>query len=103
VFIVPMMSRFAGTPAFAGLRLAGPNSSPEYGSFTLISLAAPNRLSGSINVINSPKPSWTRRRGVGAANLRDVPPVDLVNHQRVRVRRKENDRNLAGHPVVCLP
>jgi hypothetical protein len=35
VFIVPMMSRFAGTAAFAGLRLAKPNSSPESGSVTL--------------------------------------------------------------------
>jgi hypothetical protein len=85
VFIVPMMSRFAGTP----------NSSPEYGSVTWISLAAPNRLSGSINVINSPKPSQTNRvqREAGtqtplssAADLRDVPPVDLVNHQRVTAR-----------------
>lgn len=34
VFIVPMMSRFAGTP----------NSSPEYGRVTLISLAAPQPI-----------------------------------------------------------
>ena len=46
VFIVPMISRFAGTPAFARLRRDRPNSSlGKSGSVTLISLATPSRLS----------------------------------------------------------
>jgi hypothetical protein len=73
VFVVSMMTRFTGTPNF---------SLGQYGSVTLISLAAPNRLSGSINVINSPNSfemfPWLNPKAHG---------VNLVNHQRVRVRR----------------
>ncbi|MOA57091.1 hypothetical protein D3C78_1812040 [compost metagenome] len=45
MFMVPTMSRLGGTE----------NDSPEYGNVTEMAFSAPSRLSGSINVISSPK------------------------------------------------
>jgi hypothetical protein len=63
----------------------------------LISLAAPSRLSGSINVINSPNTFEMFPRLTPKAH-----GVNLVNHQRVRVRRvllrpPATDRQLVNH------